>query len=213
MTSAAFSMPSGSPQRISLHRKGARPTTATSSAADDAIRQLVDRRRRRNRGEPEPEPRPSPLGGAISSVSAGLAGSIEQFGLPQWLLRAFVLAAVVLVLGGAAFSLTMRAPSMHTVDGCLLVGSVPVPQSRISFHSVAAADAEPLSFTTASDGSFRSAAEPAIPSGLYAVTVDAVPRNAKGVPPIPKTYRDPSTTPLRVLISEDLTGLKLIVRR
>lgn len=215
MSSATFSMHSGSPQRISLRRSGTKPASATSSAADDAIRQLVDQRRRRNAGTAEPEPRQSALGNAIGSVSAGISGSIEQLGMPQWVFRAVVLGAVVVVLGGAAISVSLRTPSLHSVDGRVLFGAVPVPQSRISFHLLgpAAADAQLVAFTTGKDGSFRSEGEPAIPAGLYAVTVDAVPRNVKALPPIPKTYRDPATTPLRVQITENLSGLKLLIRR
>ena len=215
MSSAAFSVPSGSPQRVSLRRSGVKPATATSSAADEAIRQVIDRRRRRNAGMLEPEPRASALETAIGSVSTGISGSIEQLGMPQWVLRAVVLGAVAVVLGGAVFSMSMRAPGLHSVDGLVLFGSVPVPQSRISFHLIgpAAADAQPLAFTTGKDGSFRSEGEPAIPAGLYAVTVDAVPRNVKALPPIPTTYRDPGTTPLRVQITENLSGLKLLIRR
>jgi hypothetical protein len=215
MSSAAFSMPSGSPQPISLQRGTVRPATATSSAADDAIRRVIDQRRRRNAGLAEPQPQASALEGAIESVTSAIGGSIAQRGLPQWAFRAAVLGAVAIVLGGAVVSIAMRAPTLHSVDGLVLFGAVPVPQSRISFHLLgpAAADAQPLAFTTGKDGSFRSEGEPAIPAGLYAVTVDAVPRNAKALPPIPKTYRDPGTSPLRVQITENLSGLKLLIRR
>lgn len=215
MSSAAFSMSPGSPQRLSLRRSGTKPTTATSSAADEAIRQVIDRRRKRNAGMLEPEPRASALEATIGSLSEGISGSIEQLGVPQWVFRAVVLAAVAVVLGSAVFGMAMRATTLHSVDGFLLFGAVPVPQSRISFHLLgpAATDAQPLAFTTGKDGSFRSEGEPAIPAGLYAVTVDAVPRNAKALPPIPKNYRDPGTTPLRVQITENLSGLKLLIRR
>jgi len=215
MSSAAFSVPSGSPRRVSLRHSNAQPATATSSAADEAIRQVIDRRRRRNAGLLEPEPRASALDGAIHSISAGISGSIEQLGMPQWVFRALVLGAVALVLGGAVFNMALRAPGLHSVDGLVLFGAVPVPQSRISFHLLgpAADDAQPRAFTTGKDGSFRTAGEPAIPAGLYAVTVDAVPRNVKGLPPIPQTYRDPAATPLRVQITENLSGLKLLIRR
>jgi len=215
MSSAAFSVPSGSQQRISLRRSGTKPGTVTSSAADDAIRRVIDQRRRRNAGLVEPQPQASALGGAIDSVSSAIGGSVAQLGLPQWAFRAAVLAAVALVLGGAVVSIAMRAPSLHTVAGVVIFGKLPVPQARISFHQLgsAAADAQPLALTTGKDGSFRTADEPAIAAGLYAVTVDAVPRGVKGLPSIPATYRDPATTPLRVHVTENLTGLKLILRR
>lgn len=214
MSSAAFSVPSGSPQRISIRRSGTTPGTVTSSAADDAIRRVIDQRRRRNAGLAEPQPQASALGGAIDSVRSAIGGSVTQLGLPQWAFRVVVLGAVAIVLGAAVVSVAMRAPSLHTVEGVLVFGKLPVPQARISFHQLgAAADAQPLAFTTGKDGSFRTADEPAIAAGLYAVTVDAVPRGVKGLPAISATYRNPATTPLRVHVTENLTGLKLILRR
>jgi hypothetical protein len=49
---------------------------------------------------------------------------------------------------------------------------------------------------------------------LYAVVIDGVGAGKTGkAAQVPALYRDRETTPLRVLVTENLSGLQLLVRR
>lgn len=207
MSSAAFAMPDDGRQRVSLRRRATAAATTTSAAADEALQHVLDCRLRKREGRLPPPSRPA----AMQGGSAPVAPSGNRFGSPQWLLRAGVLGFVTLVLGVALLTLAGRGATSHTVAGRVLLGKTPLHNATISFHRASGAAHEPVSLTTAADGSFRIEADRPLPAGLYAVVVDGA-GNGKAVV-VPAPYRDPGTTPLRVLVTENLTGLQLLVRR
>ena len=84
MSTAAFSLPGNSPRRISMRQRGQTPASATSAAADDAIRQLVEARRRRNQNGDDKPPKPSLVSDALGAVTAPLQGSIQRLGIGRF---------------------------------------------------------------------------------------------------------------------------------
>lgn len=207
MSSAAFAMPDDGRQRVSLRRRATTAATTTSAAADEALQHLLDRRLRKREGRLPPPSRQA----AVRGGSAPVAASGNRFGSPQWLLRAGVLGFVAVVLGFALLTLAGGGATSHTVAGRVLLGKNPLRNATISFHRASGAAHEPVSLTTAADGSFRIEADRSLTAGLYAVVVNGAGVGKAAVVPAP--YRDPGTTPLRVLVTENLTGLQLLVRR
>lgn len=207
MTSAAFAMPDDSRQRVSIRRRTTTNSTSTSAAADAALQYALDRRLRKQEGRLPPPRRQTPLGGGPAAVAA----SVDRLGWPQWLLRAGVLGFVAVVLGGAVLSVSGGTTS-HTVAGRVLLGKAPLKNATITFHRASGNDGQQaVSLTTGADGSFQIAEDQPLPAGLYAIVVDA--GRAGKATVVPPLYRDPGTTPLRVLVTENLSGLQLLVRR
>jgi hypothetical protein len=218
MSSAAYAFSSsGSPAPQRKHRPGSH-ATSTSAAADAAIRQMVDRRRQRHKYGSTPGPRPSAVGGAIGSVSGAIgdvvSGSIQQLGLPQWTFRAVFVGFVAAVLGWAVFM--REGVKSCAVDGVLLLEGKPVANATLTFLLPGEPPADGRILRTDGAGAFRTDAEASFREGLYTVVIQP-PKPAGGKtakqPAFPKSYTDPATTPLRVQVSDDLTGLKLLVRR
>jgi hypothetical protein len=201
MTSAAFSMPGDHRRRVSIRRRATATATATSAAADAALDYMLDRRLRRREGR-SPPPRRQVAGGGGSVASPG------EFGSRLWLVRAGFLVFLALVLGAAVLTVVPAGASSHTVAGRVLCGKQPLRHATIVFHRANGGDDEPVSLTTGADGSFRIEEDRPLPAGLYAVVVAAAP--AARVPP---PYSAADTTPLRVLVTENLSGLQLLVRR
>ena len=209
--SLAFAHAGGPPPR---RRRLSADATATSIAADAAIRQIRDRRRRRHKYGVEPESKRSPLGRFIEGITDPIGESIRQLGVPQWAFRAGVVFIVAAVLGWAV--LFRDGVKLHSVDGVLLVNGRPMPQTTIRFLLPGQSQDEARVFQTDQVGGFRTEADASLRQGLYTVVVQ--PPNRSGgtgakQPVIPAMYTDAATTPLRVEVSEDLTGLKLLVRR
>jgi hypothetical protein len=213
MASAAFSIPSNSQQQISIARRGKSPASSTSAAADEALRRLIDDRRRRHKYGSEPERRESALGGAIGSVSDTIGESVARLGPLRWILTATVLVAV----GGVLFAgaLMARPAPRHSIAGTALIDGKPLGRVTLVFHGKdAGGEAFSQSVFTAADGTFSNDPTVGIPAGSYAIVVDGGPSpRGKKSPAVPKIYADPAQTPLRVLVTEDLVGLKLLVRR
>ena len=208
MTSAAFAMPDDSRQRVSLRRRSSQSATVTSRAADEALQHVLDRRLRKREGRLPPPGRPEFGGMAV------IRGSVDRLGLGQWLVRAAVLAVVAGVLAAAVVRLSRTGESSHSVAGTVLVGKAPLARASISFHRAGGEGFEPVTLTTGQDGGFRIPDEQPLPSGLYAIVVNAVAGGSTAAAgAIPAEYRDPATTPLRVLVTENLSGLRLSVRR
>lgn len=211
MTSAAFSMPSDSSRRVSLRRPAKAPATQTANAADEAIRQVLDRRRQRREDRKAGRDRP----GALDGVTTVLSDSVARLGFGPWLFRVAVLVGVSAVLGGAVWAIAMSGTPRHVVGGVVLVNGKPLANASLVFHRQD--EARPLrrEFKTGADGRFQ-AEEPGLPAGVYAIVV-AVEPPARGkksaVPTVPKAYRDPATTPLRVDVCEAMSDLRLLVRR
>lgn len=213
MSSAAYAFSSsGNPSPQRRLRPGSQQN-ATSAAADAAIREIIDRRRQRHKHGRTPEPRPSAVGSAIGSVGDVIGGSIQQLGLPQWTFRAVFVAIVAGVLGWAVFM--REGVKSCAVDGVLLFEGSPVADATLTFLLPGESPADGRILRTDGAGAFRTDAEASLREGLYTVVVQppaAAGKSAKK-PAFPRSYTDPATTPLRVQVSDDLTGLKLLVRR
>lgn len=212
MTSAAFSIPRDPQQMVSAHRRAAKASSATSQVADEAIRQLIEQRRRRNRFGDEPESKPSLLGGFTEAIGDAVNDQVRRFGLPMWLVRVGVAAAVVTVLATAVL-FRGGSTTVHSVDGSVVFEGRPLANATLAFHKTGPDASEPVTLTADAAGTFRTGPDVTLPAGLYAIVVRPATVRAKKPPAIPTTYADPVNTPLRVLITEDLVGLKLLVRR
>jgi hypothetical protein len=206
MSSAALSYSSGQTRRLSTKRRGSTASSASSLAADAAIRDFNDGRRRRSRGEDE-QGGESALGRGVDDFASNISATVESLGMPRWTLRALVLAGVGIVL---AFAVVKTLPMLtrHEFAGTATLNGRPLAGATLAFHrSGAPATSEPRLVRTATDGSFQIAAHDGLFPGVYAVTVLAGAESTS----IPSNYRSSETTPLRFEIREDLAGLLLPV--
>jgi hypothetical protein len=221
MTSAAFSAASGSDDRhlVSIRRRGAAGSnTATSSAADAALKQVIDARRRRHKNGAEPELRPSLVDRVIELPSQVVRDSIARLGLPQWAFRVVVLLAVSGVLFAAvAPGLFRKGPPVpvHPVTGRLVFGKTIPVGAQITLHPRAGAlpdDAMPQG-RVAADGSvvFTTYAEAVgVPEGDYVATVQwyRVGRDGSvGGNVVPPSYALPHKSPLAVTVTPGVNEL------
>jgi hypothetical protein len=215
MTSAAFSAASGSDDRhlVSIRRRGAAGSnTATSTAADVALKQVIDARRRRHQLGEEPEQRPSLMGRVLDVPAQVVRDSIARLGLPQWAFRAVVLLAVAGVLFvAAAPGLFRKGPPVpvHPVTGRLLFGKTIPVGAQVTLHPRSGGlpdDAVPQG-RVAEDGSvvFTTYAEAAgVPEGDYVATVQwyRVGRDGSvGGNAVPPRYASPHKSPLVVTVT------------
>ena len=207
MSSAALSYASGQPRRLSSKHRGRVAGSASSRAADAAIRDLKEVRRRRNRGDNE-EGNESALGRNVDAFASNVSATVESLGMPRWTVRALVLAGVGTVLA-IAVAKTLPMLERHAVAGTATFNGRPVAGATVAFQLLADAPAaEPRVVRTAADGSFRIDADEGLPSGIYAVTV----RPGDSAVAIPANYRSPETSPLRFEVREDLAGMQVSIR-
>jgi hypothetical protein len=216
MTSAAFSVPRNPQQTpqplVSVTRRAGTASSSTSQAADEAIRKLIDRRRRRNKYGDEPQVQPTLLDKAGWAIGDVVGDQIRRFGLVMWLVRVGAAVAVVAVLASVVL-FRGGATAAHSVDGLVVFEGQPLANASLAFHKTGPDAGEPISLTADATGSFRTSPEELLPAGLYAVVVRPASTHGQKPPAVPRTYADPANTPLRVLVSEDLVGLRLLVRR
>lgn len=215
MTSAAFSHApeSNEPQRVSLRKRGASGAgTATSAAADAALRQVIDDRLRRHREGLEPAERPSLAGRVVDVPVQVVRDSIAQLGLPQWAFRALVLLGVsgVLVVAVAP-SLFRKGPPVpvHPVTGWLSYGRTIPVGAEVVLHPRSGSlpdDALPRG-KVRDDGSvtFTTYEEAVgVPEGEYVATVQwyRVRRDGSvGGNAVPPRYASPAKSPLVVTVT------------
>lgn len=206
MSSAALSYASGQPRRSPPRHRSGTAASASSLAADAAIRDLKGiRRRHHGEGDQRDE---SALGRSIDEFSGRVSATVESLGMPRWTIRAVVLAGVGLVLA-VAVNDTLPMLARHAVAGTATFNGRPLAGATVGFLRLGEpAASEPRVVRTAADGSFRIAAEEGLASGLYAITV----RPGESALPVPPAYRSPDTSPLRFEIREDLTGMQVSVR-
>lgn len=215
MPSASHSQSGDHRRRVSIRRSAATSSTATSSAADAALQQVLDRRLRTREGRP-----PAPAARMFGSARTGVAASIERFGWPQWLFRVAVLGFVTFVLGFAVFSsLPGRGgPRRVAVEGTVLFKGRPLAQATLEFHGAGAHGPFSVSVDTNEMGTFRRPAAVGIPFGEYAVLVKSGcimpnPRAERGTPVrIPPAYASVDATPLRVKVGENESRFEFVVR-
>lgn len=211
MSTAAFSIPSDSGRRISVKRRGQAPATATSAAADEAIRQLVDARRRRNRDGDDARAKPSLVGDAFGVVAAPFQESVRRLGIGRFAFAALVLAVVGTVLIVGIMTLSGGPPCpVHPVLGVARIGATPLVGAQIRLYPRGHAlpdDAVPTA-TVQADGTFTLGTfrkDDGAPAGEYVATVQWF-RVAKdgsvGGNALPKRYASPTTSPLTLTVRE-----------
>ena len=207
MSSAALSYTSSQPRRLSTKRRGGTASSASSLAADAAIRDFKDDRRRRSRGEDE-QGNESALGRGVDEFASNVSATVESLGMPKWIVRALVLAGVGIVLTLAVVN-TLPMLARHVVSGIATFNGKPLGRVSLNFQRIAASGApETRTVLAAADGSFEIAMNEGLPSGLYAVSV----RPGESGQPIPQSYLSPETSPLRFEIREDLAGMQISLR-
>jgi hypothetical protein len=207
MSSAALSYSSGRPRRLSTKRRGGTASSASSRAADAAIRDFKDDRRRRNRGEGDSD-ESSALGRGVDEFASNVSATFDSLGMPRWTVRALVLAGVGIALSVAVVN-TLPMLARHVVSGTATFNGKPLGRVSLNFQRIAGSGTpETRTVIAAANGSFTIAASEGLPSGIYAVSV----RPGDSGQSIPKNYLAPETSPLRFEIREDLTGMQISVR-
>jgi hypothetical protein len=216
MSTAAFSLPGNAPRRISLKQRGQAPATATSAAADEALRHLVDARRLRNRSGDDKPSKPSPVGEALGAVTAPLQEAMQRLGIGRFAFAAIVLGIAGMALGVAVFTLSGGPPCpVHPAAGIARTGKTPLVGAQIRLHPrgmTLPEDAVPTA-TVQADGTFTLTTftkGDGAPAGDYVATVQWF-RVAKdgsvGGNSLPKRYASPTTSPLTVTIREGANTL------
>lgn len=215
MTSTAFSHSDDRRQRVSIRRSAAKSATVTSSAADVALQQVLDRRLRKREGRP-----PAPVARTFGSAQSGVTASIDRFGLPQWLFRVAVLGFVTFVLG---FAVVAAMPAKGGTRGVAVEGRVlfkgrPLAQAALEFHGEGANGPVRVAVDTNETGAFRRPLSAGIPSGSYAVIVKSGcvmpnPQAERGTPVrIPAKYTSVQSTPLKVDVTGEQASFELVLR-
>lgn len=208
-------------RRVSVRHRGADSDTATSSAADAAIREVLERRHRKRNGLaplPAGADRGEPVGrkrmrSAPSAVPLAWTG-----------VRVAVFLGVVAVLWQAVAGFTARSTGGGDPDACGFAGTLvfegrPLAQAVIELHPLdAGSGAAPLAVETDDRGGFARPASHGVAAGRYAVVVRSgcvMPRPGAevGTPvAIPPRYKSPASTPLQIAMPAS-ARLDLVVAR
>lgn len=223
MNTGAYPSPSDRPvnRRVSIRRRGAVQDTATSSAADLALQQFVERRRCRNRYGDGRKPARSGVGRALACVSEVVGGSIARLGFANWGVRVSALVLVVAVMVVAVVTHGSREPPRFGLAGSVSFGGRPLAQAILEFHLTGdSPDREPfaLPVETNDKGQFVRPPSAGVPPGRYAVVVRSgcvMPRPdaERGVPiVIPARYQRLDSTPFTVEVPAD-APVELLLRR
>lgn len=198
---------------LSIRCRSGSPESEIAQAADAAIQQMLhyDYLQRNGRLNPEVEPT------IMDRLGAEVADVIHPRGARSWISKVLVPGVAAVVLAIAAVSVFFADPPAHSVHGVLLAGTQPVVQATIVFRRFKGGEKTiEQQFITGVDGTFYSDPTKKIPSGLYAVVVVS-PQVVVGKGPkpasVPAMYRDVTTTPLRVNVTDNLKGLRLSMRR
>jgi hypothetical protein len=201
----------GRESRICIRTRSTESSTATSAAADEALAYVLDRKLRKREGR-LPPPRRQPIG----SDSNRDARAYSPVTPVRWLMPCVAAALAAAALAVTAAAVTSAARSSHSISGVLLLGGKPLPSTTVSFVPASRlAPQQTLALTTDPMGRFQTAQDNPLESGLYSVVIDTVAAvdQTAHANIIPTIYRDASTTPLRVVVTEDLSGLRLAIRR
>jgi hypothetical protein len=215
MSTAAFSISDNSRRHLSMRRTRSL-STPTSVAADEAIRQLQEKRRRRNRYGEEHDPKPSLIDEVLGTVTAPVRESIERLGLGRWAFAALVLgvAGIALVVGVCTLS-GGRSCVVHPATGIARAGHTPLVGAQIRLHprGMTLPDDATPSATVQDDGTFALTTftkGDGAPAGDYVATVQwfrVGPDGGAGGNVLPKRYASPTTSPLTVTIREGTNDL------
>lgn len=215
MATATFSISDDSRRQLAVRRTRSL-STPTSVAADDAIRQILEKRRRRHKHGDEHDSKPSLIDEALGTVTAPVRESIERLGLGRWAFAALVLgmAGIVLVVGVCTLS-GGRSCVVHPATGIARAGQTPLVGARIRLHprGMTLPDDATPSATVQDDGTFAFTTfekGDGAPAGDYVATVQWF-RVAKdgsvGGNALPPRYGSPTTSPLTVTIREGTNEL------
>lgn len=198
---------------LSIRCRSGNPESEIARAADAAIQQMLHYDYLQRNGRLNPEVTPT----IMDRLGAEVADVIHPHGARSWMSRVLVPGVAALVLAITAASVFFAEPPAHSVHGVLLAGTQPVAQATIVFRRFKGGEkAVEQQFITGVDGTFYSDPTKKIPSGLYAIVVVS-PQVVVGKAPkpaaVPAMYRDVTTTPLRVNVTDNLKGLRLSMRR
>jgi hypothetical protein len=201
--------------RLSILRGGQRSTSVTALAADDAIQRFlyikclarVAHAASSHAGHASPA-------SFVPSMSAVPWPTIPA---NPWFVRGLMVGVLVTAVMALVTVCVPAGVSEHSVACVVLVGRQPLVQGRIVFHPThAGPEQRPLGYEIGRDGSFHSDEQHGIPDGLYVIVVEsgsAVGARGASRAAIPPIYRDVATTPLRVHVTENLSGLRLMIRK
>lgn len=203
--------------RISVRSRGAESDTATSTAADAAIREVLDRRHRKRLA-------------VVSSQAAGVGARRQVQRAPSavppaWMaIRVLVFVGVVVVLWQAVTGFTARRGIAADPSACGFAGTVvfegkPLAQAVLELHPLdGRPGALPVSVETDDQGGFARPASHGVAAGRYAVVIKSgcvMPRPGAEVGKpvtIPPRYLRPDSTPLQVAVAK-AARLDLVVAR
>ncbi|MFM8636114.1 MAG: hypothetical protein ACKOEX_15130 [Planctomycetia bacterium] len=176
-------------------------TGGTASTAAQALEHMSELQKRIARGD---------LTGVESLVERlkgnasepGTRGKQQKHSKPS--LRSFGMLAAggvvaMAVLGGLFVQAT--AHRSHSVSGTLTLDRQALSNTDLAFQ-LHGAGREPIRVTTGSDGSFGIES---IEAGEYAVFLSPSDSGIK----LPKKYLSPKTTPFRIKVTQDLSGLRM----
>lgn len=227
MSTAGSSASPNPGQRISVRRRGAAPTSATASAADEAIRQLIDGRRRLNKfgadasasiGQPGTRRLGSELASRDSKAKAK-AISAPLVALPPALTKGIGAAGIAALL---AILVANVAPGgfqpRRNITGTVQLNDKPLADAVLEFHADGDGRA-PIVLSTSDVGSFQRSGQAGLPEGSYAVVVKSGcilpnPSAERGRPVrIPDRYMSAASTPLRVKVAADDVSVRLVLSR
>lgn len=212
MATAAFSISDDSHRRISVQRRSRSLSTPSATAADEAIRQLVEQRRRRNKSGGKDDPKPSLIDEALGTITAPLRESVERLGVARFTFAALVLGSVGVALAVAVFTLSGDRPPcpVYPLTGRLVTGKVIPAGAQLSLLPKSAPlpeDAVPRAIVR-EDGSFTFGTfgkEDGVPAGDYVALVQwfRVSKDGSGGPNVlPAKYASPATSPLSVTVND-----------
>lgn len=200
MTSAAFSVPHDPRRRISIRHRVKSTQTVTSTAADEALQQVLGRRALKREGRLPRAPKANALTAAMADLELG-----------RWLFRSVVLAAVGGVLTAAVVSLNQSGPPVpvHDVKAYVVVGhTVPVGAQVVLHPRLGSLPDEAVpQGTVKEDGTvefFTYPPLPGVPAGDYVATVQwfRVSKDGSvGGNVLPARYASPSKSPLEVSVA------------
>lgn len=210
---------SADPQRhrISVRRRGAKSDTASSTAADAAIREVLERRHRK-------QLRLASSPGTDAAARRQVRRAPSAVSHAWSAVRVLVFVGVVAVLWQAVAEFSARRGSAADSSACGFAGTVvfegkPLAQAVLELHPLDGGPAAvPVSLETDDQGGFTRPASHGVAAGRYVVVIKSgcvMPRPGAevGKPvPIPPRYMRPDSTPLQVAVAT-AARLDLVVAR
>lgn len=206
--SCSASLDSGdSLRRISIRQSRATSATATATVADEALRQVLDRRLRKREGRP-----PAAATREFGSDRPADETATDRPASRRWVIG---LASAVLVVGLAYSVVTFRGPrlpaAVHPVSASVTVGRAVPVGARVVLHPRSAplpGDAMPQG-TVGEDGTVTFVTYPplpGVPAGDYVATLQWFRVGADGSVSgnvVPARYASVASSPLTIKVTGD----------